>query len=294
MRSEDIYGTPFSLLKDRYEEIMTGGGPWLRFGMFTDGVGFGAKEYPVPGDPWATGWEPAAVFPDGRIKRGAAVPGRARPEVVVRSPSGGALIWWAGGILAVTDRISFNEGWAWEVLDERIPGRPAVADAVLQPDGLLCITLANGEKWACFPDAKALLRPAAGGWKIFDYPADLPGFAPDFEAMKAAGVIITELSLAPGTCSIEALQFSGFEDLRAADLPAGLAEVGDLAFDGDEKLESIRIPASVTSVGYRAFGGCAALKALEIMGDPTRIKTWDENAFDGCPCEGEYRRMRGG
>ena len=294
MASKDLYGIPFSCLKDRYEETGSGCDAWLRFGMFPDGTGYGAKKYPVPGDPWATGWEPVAVSPDGRIKRGAAVPGRARPEVVVRSPSGGALIWWAGGILAVTDRISFKEGWAWEVLNERIPGRPAVADAVLRADGLLYITLADGEKWACFPDAKALIRPAAGGWKIFDYPADLPGFTPDAEALKAAGVIITELSLAPGTFSIEALQFSGFEDLRQAELPAGLAEVGDLAFDGDEKLESIRIPASVTAVGYRAFGDCAALKELKIMGDPTRMKAWDEHAFDGCPCEGEYRRMRGG
>ena len=292
MASKDLYGIPFSLLKDRYEETGSGCDAWLRFGMFPDGTGYGAKKYPVPGDPWATGWEPVAVSPDGRIKRGAAVPGRARPEVVVRSPSGGALIWWAGGILAVTDRISFKEGWAWEVLNERIPGRPAVADAMLRADGLLDVTLTNGEKWACFPDAKALIRPAVGGWKLVSYPADSPGFVLDADALTEAGIAVTDLSLAPGVFSVDALAFSGFTHLRAAELPAGLEAIGDLAFDGDENLESIRIPAGVNSVGYRAFGGCAALKTLEIMGDPARLREWDEHAFEDCPCETEYLRMR--
>jgi hypothetical protein len=44
-------------------------------------------------------------------------------------------------------------------------------------------------------------------------------------------------------------------------------------------------------VDWHAFSGCTGLKNLVIEGDLSRVKQWNEDAFEGCPCEEYYSRI---
>ena len=64
--------------------------------------------------------------------------------------------------------------------------------------------------------------------------------------------------------SIEAMAFTGCEDLQSVEIPNSVTEIGGWAFSGCAGLESISIPNSVTSIGDAAFRRCLGLTEITI------------------------------
>ena len=285
---------PFSQWGDRSRTI-TAQDAWVCYGELPDGRMYGVKSFPVTGDPWSREYRTVVTDAAGTLCQGSSgLPhSQNMPAVLTASPSGRTLIWYDSGMLALGDLINVLNGWPWELVHQRLPGEPIITDARLLQNGLLTLSLANRERWACFCDGMALLKETEEGWVLWRYPVDAPGYSLEAEDLDAAGIRLVGLCLDESVHTVPFHAFSGLEPLRSVELPAGLNRIEAYAFEDDAQLEAIRIPAEVDEVEYRAFGGCASLRRLEILGDPARLIRWDESAFEGCPCASNYLRLRG-
>ncbi len=302
-RTRKVYpmiGKSFSWMKDNWEECdfrynvsMKPDGwhhaVYRRYGDLPDGRHFGAYIWPKS-QAWPEATVMMIVSKDGHMQVNTEidsrdVPRRDRwPMAAAASPSGKSIVWLKDGKIWVwredkqDKRFYPDDG---ECLTDRIEGLP-VYDAVMRTDGILVLFFNSDEKksYAYLCDEDIVLTQHEDYWipaNKAEVPRQLEYWPDSFAVMVQKDDDKYEYY----SCGVRRVCFEpGLEVIK----PGMLADNLDL--------ESVTIPASVKEVKTWAFGCCTKLKKLEIEGDLSRLANWAQDAFESCPCEEKYLRLR--
>ena len=292
---------PFSELKENREEkpirLTDYGekepGSLICFGCLPNGESYGVVKAGVGFDPGYYEYCAALVRPDGEARCMTLLHEHYSlrlPDAMAAAASDDHIVWKIGG-----DLYSWKPGYpdyegAFHI-NERIPEKAAITDAVLRENGILEINFADGKTWHLVLGAKALLEPAESGWTAHCNKTSCYGSNYVLQKHMDEEAHINGLILEEGVGFVEDFVFSGC-GLHRIRLPRSLYRIGFEAFSENPSLDRITIPAGVTDVGSFAFHGCQGLRELTIEGDLSRIKGWAEDAFEGCPCEEYYLHLR--
>ncbi|MBR0085025.1 MAG: leucine-rich repeat protein [Lachnospiraceae bacterium] len=306
MALRNTTGVWFSELKDNREECSL---YWIEFGKrkysryrhygdLPGGQHYGAGLLSAFGDPWGLEMAILIVYETGELALDASLPREDWPEALAASPSGRSLIWFTKDHRLIA-WLQGEEGFvSWDCcsLYERL-GERLVRDAVMHADGILEILCEDGTKMGYFCDADAVLLPRETGW------LPIESEAYKFQMVEINGK--RERNSFTGMCPdtlpdsitimIRKDDFWGYYAGCGAKhicFEPGLEIIPDYILPENPELESVVIPEHVQKVGFRAFHNCVNLKELVIEGDLSRVAGWDEDAFEGCPCEGYYKRIR--
>ena len=307
-------GMRFSELKDNHEDapywvwnrrdVRT----YTRYGVLPNGRSFGVANTPTmensyardtviiaeDGEITACGW----AFPDGGI--GNHYP---EPEVMLASPSAKTIVWLGGGEL-----------WVWQQDGElqlfilgctkriRIPDDAAVLDARMNENDKLDLWCEGGASHVYSCDGDVLVRDhhaselcwSAEGGTIVPlsqvaeaHPGGVRGYIEScLDAFpEVDGFLVGEDVAIEGwyLCSLPIYELRFAPEVEC---------IGEGEFAVLSELKRVVIPASVRMVESCAFQYCDKLTDPVIEGDLSRVANWHENAFEGCPCEGEYLELR--
>lgn len=263
---------------------------YRRYGDLPDGRHFGAGFIPAFGDPWGRESAIVIVGEDGDLQLDTLSfieKWGSFPTAMALSPSGRTLVW-----LTVDHQLGVwtqeKEGftdWDGKSLNKRLGDR-TIVDVKLHADGIMEIKFKGGETAGYLYDADVVLEPWKSGWT----PA--AGESGNLSYALNNGYL--------HTCPDSIYVRIGEDDYWGAYAGGGIKKVlfdnglqrieGEILADNPE-LETVVIPASVRYVDWHAFGGCTSLKNLVIEGDLSRVKQWNKDAFEGCPCEDYYDRI---
>ena len=84
----------------------------------------------------------------------------------------------------------------------------------------------------------------------------------------------------PGTLKqISAFAFSGCNELKEVDIPAGITGIGEHAFENCRKLERVSLGKKITALDSYLFYGCRSLAGVTI---PDSVKTIGDYVFSRC------------
>lgn len=295
MKLRDTVEVWFSELEDNWEECSF---HWFslgnrkteryrRYGDLPDGRHFGVGLVPAFGDPWGRESAIVIVGEDGELQRD--TPSRIEMGnsvliAMAASPDGRSLVWFTSdGRLGVwrQEKEDFV-GWQGETLNKRLDGL-SIVDVKLHADDFLEIQCKGGKTAGYLCAADVILTPWKGGWT--------PGAKErgNFSFALKNGI----LHACPEFVFVRICEDDGWGEYAGCGVKHVLFDEGLERIEGEiladnPSLETVVIPASVRYVDWRAFGGCTGLKNLVIEGDLSRVKQWDRNAFEGCPCEEYY------
>lgn len=201
-----------------------------------------------------------------------------------------------------------NEMWVWEApfiedghtterrLLASVPEELSLPDSVSDGDGRVRIPAGGGLR---FDTDRSLYAARIDGKEYCAYPDmimpvtemdDVCVLAFPYDAGKVDLFVpewVRTLEKWPDRMEDDAVSI----DAGTLLLPDGLETIGEASLCRFRGIDRLVIPASVTRVSKTYAGD---VKELEIKGDPARVLNWDEDAFRGCGCEQEYRKMREG
>ena len=270
---------------------------YRRYGDLPDGRHFGVYIWPK-----SEAWPPESVMmivsSSGEMQVNTIVDGRwdvrdtdRWPLAAAAAPSGKSIVWLKDGRIWVwyedkrDKRFLPDDG---ENLTERIGGIP-VYDALMGDDGILVLFQGDseGKEYAYLCDEDIVLVRYDNFWVPASkaespcrnelFPARVDYWPESFAVM----IRSEDDEYDYYSCGVRRVCFEpGLEVIK----PGMLAD--------NPELESVTIPASVQDVKTWAFGCCTNLKNLVIEGDLSRVANWAQDAFDGCPCEEQYLRLR--
>lgn len=291
---------PFSDLKENREEKpiwfnnfgKKKSGTMICYGGLPNGESYGVEKTGVGFDPGYYEYCASLVSQDGERKYLTLLHKHyslTLPDAMAATLSGDHIVWKIGG-----DLYFWRPGYPYEGavhLNNRLPEKAEITDAVLRENGILEIIFADGEKWLMVLRAEALLEPAENGWTAHCNQTSCSGLNSGLWEYMDEEINIDSLILEEGVGFVEEFVFSDC-GLRRIRLPQSLYRISMGAFSDNPFLERITIPAGVTEVESLAFHGCKGLRELTIEGNLSRIAGWDKDAFEGCPCEEYYLHLR--
>ena len=261
-----------------------------RCGDLPDGRHFGASFVPAFGDPWGRESAIVIVGEDGELQHDTPVStGKwdSWPMAMAVSPGGRSLVWLTSdNQLGVwTQKKEGFITWDGQSLNKRL-GERSILDVKMHADGILKIECKGGENAGYLCDADIVLIPWKSGW------TPIAKECCDLSYALKNGLIQT----CPDSLFVRICE----DDDWGAYAGCGVKKVffdesverieGEILADNPD-LETVVIPASVRQVDWHAFSGCTGLKNLVIEGNLSRVKQWNEDAFEGCPCEEYYSRI---
>ena len=295
MKLRDTAEVWFSELEDNWEECdffwfsrsLRNDDRYRRYGDLPDGSRFGTAFIPASGDPWEREAAIVIVGEDGELQRDTpswTEEGNSSLIAMAGSPDGRCLAWiTADSRLGVWNRgkEDFTD-WDGKCLNERLGDR-TISDVKLHADGILEIECRGEETAGYLCAADSMLEPWKNGW--------VPGKE---ECRKLSHALKNGLLRScPDSLFVRICRDDGRGEYKGCGvkhvlLDEGLERIeGEILADNPD-LETVVIPASVLFADRRAFGGCTGLKHLVIEGDLFRVKQWDKDAFEGCPCAEYY------
>ncbi len=298
MELRDTIGVWFSELKDNWEEcgffrrswFWRKKGRYRRFGDLPDGRHFGAGHVPASGGPWAREMAILTAGETGELQLAAPIGENNWPTAVVSSPSGRSIVWLTEDkrLGAWHQKAEGSVSRGGSSLNERLDGLD-VLDARMHSDGILELRLEGGIRRGYLCDADVVLEPWIDRW------------APKPEECGRLSHALKEGSPdpVPGSLIVMIRKEDGRGEyagcgVKQVEFEHGLERIEDEILADEPDLKSVVIPASVRHVGRHAFYNCTSLTNLMIEGDLSRVADWDEDAFEGCPCEGCYMLHRQG
>lgn len=308
-------GIDFSRLKDNWEEcgfrynVSMDPDDWhdavyRRYGDLPDGRHFGVYIWPK-----SEAFSPAStmmiVDKSGEMRTNTVIKeswstqaSEFWPQAAVASPSGKSIIWLKDGKIWVwredkrDKRFLPDDG---EELTDRIEGIP-VYDALMRDDGIL-VLFQSGKGYAYLCDEDIVLDHVVfyRNDRYEDY--WVPANKAEAPCRNAGFPDINRVDYWPDSFAVMIRSEDDAYDyydcgVRRVCFEPGLEVIKPGMLAGNEELESVTIPASVKEVGAWAFGSCTNLKNLVIDGDISRVVNWAKDAFEGCPCEEKYLRLR--
>lgn len=301
MALRESIGVKFSELKDNHDKVTEFEVyiPFERYGDLPGGGCYGVGALPNWADPWTLESQFVVFGEDGKVIGGSGqiifghkwVPS---PDAVVASPLGDAIVWLENGQLWVWERQRegyWGYGDCWSEDRLVVPNDPAIVDARMNANGMLDVWCEDGSHYQFAVGVRllflmdeqgpflCLMQHGAAGYRFWSPRAE----GADTVIPGVVGVIVDE--------GVD-VSWIAYTDYREVRLLEGVTRIEWLSFCQVPELRRVVIPASVETVEWFAFHDCPKLSDLVIEGDLTRLATWDEKAFAGCPCEEEYLRLR--
>ena len=265
-------------------------GRYYRCGDLPDGRHFGIGFVPAFGDPWGRESAIVIVGKDGDLQLDTpswVEKWDSRLSAMALSPGGKCLVWLlADGKLGEwTQKKEGFTVWDGKSLNGRLGDR-FVEDVKMHADGILEIQCKDGETAGYLCDANIVLEPWKTGWT-----PRREEWGNLIYALENGFLHTCPASLFVRICEDDYWGEYAGRGVKQVLFDEGLERIEGEILADNPALETVVIPASVRQVDRRAFGGCTGLKNLVIEGDLSRVKQWDKDAFEGCPCEEYYARI---